>query len=587
MAVNLRTRVPSIYYSEFTFMRPPRSELAEAIYICRDSFKSAAFFSLFINMLMLFPSIYMMQVYDRVLGSNSISTLLMLTLLAVMLFAMLGALEWIRSQVLIRVSTRFDLLLNERLYRVLFKQALVSGGKSSTQPLSDLLALRQFLTGQGLFAFFDAPWLPIYVVLLFLFNPAFGYVAIVSVVVLIFLATWNERATHDDLEQANQLSVESSNATARNLRNAEVVHALGMLPSLMARWKEKQKKLIILQALSSEKGGLISALSKTYRVTIQSLILGLGAWLAINKQISPGMMIGGSILLGRALAPIDLMIGSWKQFLTARTAYGRINELLAHFPAEADRMALPAPTGSLRAEQVIVAPPGSKVAVIKGVNFAIEAGTFVALIGASASGKSTLARALLGIWPAASGAIRMDGADVMQSDRGLVGPYIGYLPQDIELFDGTIAENIARFGEVDANHVVDAAIAAGVHEMILRLPQGYDTEIGSSGGALSAGQRQRVGLARAIYGNPVLVVLDEPNSNLDDVGEYALAQALLVLKQRGCTVIVITHRVGILSIVDRIMVLNEGALVLDGPRDEVLAKLNQRPATQATQGQSV
>ena len=587
MAVNLRTRVPSIYYSEFTFMRPPRSELAEAIYICRDSFKSAAFFSLFINMLMLFPSIYMMQVYDRVLGSNSISTLLMLTLLAVMLFAMLGALEWIRSQVLIRVSTRFDLLLNERLYRVLFKQALVSGGKSSTQPLSDLLALRQFLTGQGLFAFFDAPWLPIYVVLLFLFNPAFGYVAIVSVVVLIFLATWNERATHDDLEQANQLSVESSNATARNLRNAEVVHALGMLPSLMARWKEKQKKLIILQALSSEKGGLISALSKTYRVTIQSLILGLGAWLAINKQISPGMMIGGSILLGRALAPIDLMIGSWKQFLTARTAYGRINELLAHFPAEADRMALPAPTGSLRAEQVIVAPPGSKVAVIKGVNFAIEAGTFVALIGASASGKSTLARALLGIWPAASGAIRMDGADVMQSDRGLVGPYIGYLPQDIELFDGTIAENIARFGEVDANHVVDAAIAAGVHEMILRLPQGYDTEIGSSGGALSAGQRQRVGLARAIYGNPVLVVLDEPNSNLDDVGEYALAQALLVLKQRGCTVIVITHRVGILSIVDRIMVFNEGALVLDGPRDEVLAKLNQRPATQATQGQSV
>jgi ATP-binding cassette subfamily C protein EexD len=568
-------------------MRPPRSELAEAIYICRDSFKSAAFFSLFINMLMLFPSIYMMQVYDRVLGSNSISTLLMLTLLAVMLFAMLGALEWIRSQVLIRVSTRFDLLLNERLYRVLFKQALVSGGKSSTQPLNDLLALRQFLTGQGLFAFFDAPWLPIYVVLLFLFNPAFGYVAIVSVVVLIFLAIWNERATHDDLEQANQLSVESSNATSRNLRNAEVVHALGMLPSLMDRWKEKQKKLIILQALSSEKGGLISALSKTYRVTIQSLILGLGAWLAINKQISPGMMIGGSILLGRALAPIDLMIGSWKQFLTARTAYGRINELLAHFPAEADRMPLPPPTGSLRAEQVIVAPPGSKVAVIKGVNFAIEAGTFVALIGASASGKSTLARALLGIWPAASGAIRMDGADVMQSDRGLVGPYIGYLPQDIELFDGTIAENIARFGEVDANHVVDAAIAAGVHEMILRLPQGYDTEIGSSGGALSAGQRQRVGLARAIYGNPVLVVLDEPNSNLDDVGEYALAQALLVLKQRGCTVIVITHRVGILSIVDRIMVLNEGALVLDGPRDEVLAKLNQRPATQATQGQSV
>ncbi|MDD1605828.1 MAG: type I secretion system permease/ATPase [Methylococcaceae bacterium] len=565
-------------------MRSPRSELAEAIYYCRDSFKSAAFFSFFINMLMLFPSIYMMQVYDRVLGSNSTSTLLMLTLLAVLLFSMLGALEWIRSQVLIRVSTRFDLLLNERLYRVLFRQALVSGGKSSAQPLSDLLALRQFLTGQGLFAFFDAPWLPIYVGLLFLFNPAFGAVAVVSVLLLILLAIWNERATHDDLEQANQLSVESSNATARNLRNAEVVHALGMLPALMGRWKAKQKKLIILQALASEKGGLISALSKTFRVTIQSLILGLGAWLAINKQISPGLMIGGSILLGRALAPIDLMIGSWKQFLTARTAYERLNVLLANFPAEEDRMPLPAPKGALRVEQAMVVPPGSKVAVIKGISFAIDAGTSIALVGASASGKSTLARALLGIWPVASGAVRLDGANVMQAERSLVGPYIGYLPQDIELFDGTIADNIARFGEVDANFVVDAAIAAGVHEMILRLPQGYDTEIGGGGGALSAGQRQRVGLARALYGNPVLVVLDEPNSNLDDVGEQALAQALLKLKQRGCTVIAITHRVGILGIVDRIMVLNDGLLVLDGPRDDVLAKLNQRP-TQPVQGQ--
>lgn len=562
-------------------MRLPRSELAEAIYLCRDSFKSAAFFSLFINMLMLFPAIYMMQVYDRVLGSNSISTLLMLTLLAVLLFTLLGALEWIRSQVLIRVSARFDLLLNERLYRVLFRQALVSGGKSTAQPLNDLMVLRQFLTGQGLFAFFDAPWLPIYVGLLFLFHFWFGIVAIISVVVLILFAIWNERATHDDLEKANQISVDISNTTARNLRNAEVVYALGMLPSLMTRWKEKQQKFIIFQAIASEKGGLISALSKTYRLTVQSLILGLGAWLAIDKQISPGLMIGGSILLGRALAPIDLMIGSWKQFLTARTAYERLNGLLANFPVEPDRMPLPAPKGMLQVEQAVIAPPGAKVAVIKGVNFAIEAGTFVALIGASASGKSTLARALLGIWPAANGAIRLDGVNVMQSERSLIGPYIGYLPQDIELFDGTIAENIARFGEVDANHVVDAAMAAGVHEMILHLPQGYDTEIGSGGGILSAGQRQRIGLARALYGHPVLVVLDEPNSNLDDVGEQALSQSLLKLKQRGCTVIVITHRSGILSIVDRIMVLNEGLLVLDGPRNEVIAKLNKRPAPPA------
>lgn len=565
-------------------MRLPASELAKAIHDCRHAFQSAAIFSLFINLLMLFPSIYMMQVYDRVLGSNSTSTLLMLTLLAILLFAMMGALEWIRSQILIRVSARFDLLLNERLYRVLFRQSLLSGGKSSTQPLSDLLVLRQFLTGNGLFAFFDAPWLPVYIGLLFLFHFSFGVTAIISSILLILLAIWNERATHDDLDQANKVSVESSNITARNLRNAEVVHALGMLPDLMSRWKEKQHKLIMLQANASEKAGLIAALSKTYRLTIQSLVLGLGAWLAIDKQISPGLMIGGSILLGRALAPIDLMIGSWKQFLSARTAYERLNTLLAQFPAELDHMPLPAPKGSLLVEQAVVAPPGSKTAVLKGLNFRIEAGTFVALIGASASGKSTLARALLGIWPAAGGAIRLDGADVVQLDRGLVGSYIGYLPQDVELFDGTIADNIARFGELDANKVVAAAQAAGVHDMILHLPQGYDTEIGSTGGALSAGQRQRVGLARALYGDPVLVVLDEPNSNLDDQGEQALAVSLATLKQRGCTIIVITHRVGILGLVDRIMVLNEGLLVLDGPRDEVLAKLNQRPIPAPVQG---
>lgn len=567
-------------------MRLSASELTKAIQHCRQSFVSAAIFSLFINLLMLLPSIYMMQVYDRVLSSNSISTLLMLTLLAVVLFALLGALEWIRSQVLIRVSTRFDMLLNERIYKVLFRQALLSGGKSSVQPLSDLLALRQFLTGSGLFAFFDAPWLPVYVLLLYVFHPAFGLVAVVSAILLIMLAIWNEKATHDDLEQANRVSVESANITARNLRNAEVVQAMGMLPVLLSRWQDKQQKLIMLQALASEKGGLISALSKTFRLTIQSLILGLGAWLAVDKQISPGMMIGGSILLGRALAPIDLMIGSWKQFLTARTAYERLSALLGQFPVEPERMPLPAPKGELRAEQAVVVPPGSKVAVIRGLNFVISPGSFVALIGASASGKSTLARALLGIWPVANGFVRLDGADVSQCDRNMMGQYIGYLPQDIELFDGTVAENIARFGILDSDKVVAAAQAAGVHEMILHLPQGYDTEIGGTGGVLSAGQRQRVGLARALYGDPVLVVLDEPNSNLDDQGELALARALVGLKQRGSTIIVITHRVGILGLVDRIMVLNEGALVLDGPRDEVLEKLNQRQVQATTQGAS-
>ena len=331
----------------------------------------------------------------------------------------------------------------------------------------------------------------------------------------------------------------------------------------------------MLQAVASEKGGLIAALPKTYRVTVQSLILGLGAWLAIDKHISPALMIGGSILLGRALAPIDLMIGGCKQFLGARTAYGRLNGLLAQFPAEAERLPLPAPKGALRAEQAVVAPPGSKVPVLRGLNFEIEGGVVV-VIGPSASGKSTLARALLGIWPVANGAILLGGADVGQFERGLIGPHIGYLPQDIELFDGTIAENIARFGDLNADKIFAAEQAAGVHDMILHLPQGYDTEIGGSGGVLSAGQRQRVGLARALYGDPVLIVLDEPNSNLDETGEQALAQALTGVKQRGSTVIAITHRVGLLNMADRIMVLNAGALVLDGPRDEVLSKLNQR-----------
>ncbi len=557
-------------------MRPPRSELAQAVLHCRHSFQSTAVFSFFINVLMLMPAVYMMQVYDRVLSSGSVSTLLMLTLLAVFLFGVLGALEWVRSQILVRVSTRFDLLLNERLYQVLFKQALLSGGKSSVQPLGDLLVLRQFLTGNGLFAFFDAPWLPVYVGLLFVFHTTFGMTAIFSSILLIFLAIWNERATHDDLEQANKVSVENANVTARNLRNAEVVHALGMVPNLLSRWQGKQQQLIMLQAVASEKAGLITALSKTFRTTVQSLILGLGAWLALDKQISPGLMIGGSILLGRALAPIDLMIAGWKQFLSARTAYSRLNLLLGQFPEEPERMPLPKPRGFLKAEQAVVIPPGAKTAVIRGINFTIEAGAFVALIGASASGKSSLARAMLGVWPTANGVIRLDGADVAQYDRNTMGDCIGYLPQDIELFDGTIAENIARFGQLDSEKVVAAAKMAGVHDMILHLPHGYDTEIGGTGGLLSAGQRQRVGLARALYGDPVLVILDEPNSNLDDVGEQALARALAQLKQRGATVIVITHRVGVLNLVDRVMVLNEGVLVLDGPRDEVLAKLGQR-----------
>lgn len=559
-----------------------KSDLEEALKLCKGAFLSAAGFSLIINFLMITPSIYMLQVYDRVVATGNLSTLLMLTLIVMMLFITMTALEWVRSQILVKVSTRLEMLLNQRLFQIAFKQSLYSGGqRATTQPLDDLTGLRQFLTGNGLFAFFDVPWMPVYLALLFMFHPWFGWYAIFTAILLCIVAAVTEKATTKIISDANNIAMATRGALGKNLRNAEVIESMGMLGKIRDRWMVGAVKVLDLQAIASSRAGLLTSLSKIIRLSSQSLILGLGAYLVIEREISSGLMIAGSILMGRALAPIDLIIGTWKGFISARGQYQRLNDILRQIPADKEHMLLPDPEGRIQLENAVVVPPGSKLPVIKGINLGIEKGDIVGVIGPSGAGKSTLARAILGIWPTFSGAIRLDGAEVFNWDREHLGGFVGYLPQDIELFDGTIAENIARFGEVDANHVVDAAIAAGVHDMILRLPQGYDTEIGGGGGALSAGQRQRVGLARAMYGNPVLVILDEPNSNLDDVGELALAQALLKLKQRGCTVIAITHRVGVLGIVDRIMVLNDGTLVLDGARDEVLAKLNQRPAQPA------
>lgn len=346
-----------------------------------------------------------------------------------------------------------------------------------------------------------------------------------------------------------------------------------MLPALLDRWKLRNYRMLALQGRASELGGAISNVSKTWRLLLQSFILGLGAYLVINNEITPGLMTAASLLVGRALAPIDQMIGNWRGFVMARGQYARLNQLLNQVPADPERMQLPTPKGDLSVEQIVVTPPGGHVPVIKGISFRAPPGASVGVLGASAAGKSTLARALLGIWPAQSGKVRLDGADMFQLDRAAVGPYLGYLPQDIELFEGSIGENIARFGEVDAAKVVEAAQMAGVHEMILRLPQGYDTVIGAHGGVLSGGQRQRIGLARALYGDPKLVILDEPNSNLDDVGERALGEALIKLKQKGTTLFIITHRVSALAYVDNLLVLSEGQIVMSGARDQVLAQL--------------
>ncbi|APQ12925.1 peptidase [Pseudomonas oryzihabitans] len=564
-----------------------KTDLEQALAACKGSFLSVGFFSLFINLLLLVPAFYMLQVYDRVLSSYSITTLIMLTLIMLLLMSTYGALEWVRSRILIRVSTRLDLLLNRRFYEASYQQALYSGGAlASAQALSDLTGLRQFLTGPGLFAFFDVPWLPLYIAVMFFFHPLFGVLTIMGALLLIALAYANERLTSRPLAEANQEHARATQFTSKNLRNAEVVTAMGMLPSLFERWRQRNYRVLALQAKASERGGALSTLSKTLRMILQSLILGLGAWLVIDHQITPGLMTAGSLLLGRALAPIDLMIGSWKGFVTARGQYERLNSLLRQIPAEPQRMPLPQPLGNLAVEQVFLTPPGANQPVLKGLTFTVAAGASVGILGASAAGKSTLAKTLLGIWLPQTGKIRLDGADIAQWPRNELGPHLGYLPQDIELFEGSISDNIARFGPVDPKAVVEAAELAGVHEMILRLPQGYDTFIGAQGGTLSGGQRQRIGLARALYGKPRLVVLDEPNSNLDEHGERALGAALTRLKQSGTTLLIVTHRVSALAYVDHLLVLNEGQIVLSGQRDQVLARLQGRaePSAPAESG---
>jgi ATP-binding cassette subfamily C protein EexD len=551
--------------------------LRQALASCRGSFIVVGFFSMCINLLMLVPAIYMLQVYDRVVTSGSESTLLMITLIMLIMMVAMGALEWVRSRVLVRVSSRLDMLLNQRVFDISFKQALYSGGAmNSAQPIQDLTGLRQFMTGNALFAFFDAPWIPLYLFVMFAFHSWYGWMGVGSAIILVILALVNEYMTSKHLQKANQEMSASSTAVRQNLSNAEVIESMGMLDSLRTRWLSKQYNVLAWQTVASDRAGTISSISKTIRILVQSLILGVGAYLAINNEITPGLMIAGSILLGRALAPIDQMIGAWKGFVSARGQYKRLSEILIKVPDDTEKMSLPDPKGNIAFEAAVIAPPGSRTPAIKGVTFASSAGDIVGILGPSGAGKSTLARGLLGIWPANNGKIRLDGADIFAWNRTELGPHIGYLPQDIELFEGSISENIARFGEIDPTKVVEAAKEAGVHELILSFNEGYDTIIGSQGGGLSGGQRQRIGLARALYGNPTLIVLDEPNSNLDDVGEKALMNALQRLKQRKATAFIITHRPSVLAAVDKLLVLNGGAMQAYGPRDEVLAHLNQK-----------
>ncbi|WP_449434869.1 type I secretion system permease/ATPase [Pseudomonas putida] len=560
----------------------PENNLHAALAACKSSFLSVGFFSFFVNALMLVPTFFMIQVSGRVVPSSSTSTLLMLVLILTVLVVTMGALEWVRSRIMVRISNRLNVLLSRDVYRASFKRALNSGGGDATaQSLNDLTSLRQFITGAGLFAFFDAPWFPIYTVVMFLFHPWFGWITLGCGAVLTVLAVVNHRMTANALANANKESVASNLATTKTLRNAEVIESMGMLETLMNRWAGRQRRLLMLQSEASDKGGVVSSTSKTFRTWSQSIMLAVGAYLVITHQINPGLLMAGSLLLGRALSPIDQMIGSWKGFVAAKVQYDRLSKVMEELNKEPERMPLPAPEGHIQVENLVVTPPGAKAPVIRNVSFVVPAGSIVGIVGPSAAGKSTLARALMGIWQPQHGVVRLDGADIASWDKHALGPYVGYLPQDIELFEGSISENIARFEKVDPEKVVQAAQMAGVHEMILMLPDGYDTVIGSDGVNLSGGQRQRIGLARAIYGNPRLIVLDEPNSNLDDIGERALGVALQKLKESGATVFIVSHRPNILTRLDRLLVMSAGTVSLYGERDRVLAEL----AAQQAKGQ--
>ena len=552
-----------------------QNEIRQVLLGFKSTFVTVGAFSAITNLLMLAPALYMLQVYDRVLTSRNETTLLMLTVMVLGAYLLIAALELIRSFVLVRVGARFDMQLNKRIYSAAFEQNLKQAGGNAGQALQDLTSLRQFLTGNALFAFFDAPWFPIYLVLLFMFEPMLGVFAVGGTLVLLALAWLNERVTRAPLTEANAMAVAAGSLATNNLRNAEVIESMGMLPHLIERWFKLHGKFLQLQAEASEKAGMVGAATRFVQVSLQSLVLGLGALLVLEDKITGGMMIAASILVGRALAPVQQVIGVWKSWSSTRSAWQRLNRLLEANPARAVGMALPKPLGALSVEGVTAMAPGAKVAAIKNLGFAIVPGDVLGVIGPSGSGKSTLARLLVGVWPASLGKVRLDGADIYQWNKGELGPYIGYLPQDIELFGGTVSDNIARFGAIDPASVVQAAQRAGVHDMILHLPDGYDTLLGDGGAGLSGGQKQRLGLARAMYGDPALVVLDEPNSNLDDVGEMALVQAIRDLRQRGKTIVLITHRPSLIRVTTKLLLLREGAAQMFGPTEQVMAALQQ------------
>jgi ATP-binding cassette subfamily C protein/ATP-binding cassette subfamily C protein EexD len=550
-----------------------RSPLTNALKACYPALGTTFILSMFINAAMLASPLYSMQVYDRVLTSRNVSTLLMLTLIVGVFLVLYGILEFTRSGVLARAGAKFESALRRPLFETMMKAELSPQHRLGQQTIRDAETIRECITGGVAAIICDLPWTPIFVVLCFMQHFVLGTVALVGAFVLFGLAVATEVFTRSGVNEAGRLANEANRFAASALRNGEVVRGLGMGDVVLDRWSGAQYAHIAVHSAATERGAALHALVKFVRLTVQISLLCAGAWLAIDREISPGAMMAASIIMGRALAPIEQIVGQWKRIVAFRTSFNRLESLFQALPLGEAPTALPTPKGNIEVTNAVIWPPNATRPAVKGVSLSLKAGESMAIVGASASGKSTLARALAGVWPLRDGTVRIDGAEYGQWDQNVLGKHIGYLPQDIELFSGTVAENIARLGKVDPKAVVAAAQAAGAHEVILRLPNGYDTVLGEGGVALSGGMRQRVGLARALYGCPRLVILDEPNSNLDEEGEKALGRAMAAMKAAGCTVIAVTHRNLLLAHVDKLMVMSFGQVIAQGPRDEVIANI--------------
>jgi ATP-binding cassette subfamily C exporter for protease/lipase len=552
-------------------------ELLQAVTALRSYFVRAAWFSVCSGLLLLAPSAYMLEVYGRVVNSRSTLTLAMLTLLVLAAFCLMEVLDWARAEVMYRAGQQLDRKLRNRVFVAVFEAGLKRLPGGTVQPLNDLRTLREFLYSPPLLALMEAPVALVFMGLMFAISPVLGWSAVVGSLLQVFIGWLNDRNTRPPLVSANRCAMEAQQYADAALRNSQVIESMGMLRDVHRRWMGKRRDFLQREALASDRAGGYQAVGKFLQVTMGSLLLGLGAWLLLKNELNgdAGMMVVGSILGGRALAPLVLMVAQWRMVVHAVDAWQRLGSLLSAIAPRPETMPLPPPKGALQVESLVAGAPGGGSAILRNVAFSLSPGEVLAVVGPSAAGKTTLARLIVGLWPAASGKVRLDGADVFGWDKTELGPHIGYLPQEVELLEGTIAENIARFAEVRPSKVKEAAVAVDLHAYITNLPLGYDTPIGTEGAVLSGGQRQRVALARAIYGDPALVVLDEPNSSLDDAGDAALTAAILRLKARGTTFVVMTHRTSVLAVADKMLVLCDGAMQGFGARDEVLAALQK------------